>query len=71
MQLKGPKYSLWDGAVKGNLDAEAPHLYKIKKSSPEDVENCAEKFTSAELFLESQSVQIVKLMRRSVMMGLS
>jgi len=29
MQLKGPEYSLWDGAVKGNLDAEAPHLYKI------------------------------------------
>jgi xylan 1,4-beta-xylosidase len=29
MQLKGPTYSLWDGAVKGNLEAEAPHLYKI------------------------------------------
>jgi alpha-N-arabinofuranosidase len=29
MQLKGPKYSLWDGAVKGNLEAEAPHLYKV------------------------------------------
>ena len=28
MQLKGEKYSLWDGAVKGNLHAEAPHLYK-------------------------------------------
>jgi alpha-N-arabinofuranosidase len=29
MQLSGPKYSLWDGALKGNLHAEAPHLYKI------------------------------------------
>jgi xylan 1,4-beta-xylosidase len=31
MQLKGPKYSLWDGAVKGNLEAEAPHLYKVNE----------------------------------------
>ncbi|MFO7683932.1 MAG: glycoside hydrolase family 43 protein, partial [Chloroflexota bacterium] len=29
MQLTGEKYSLWDGAVKGNVHAEAPHLYKI------------------------------------------
>jgi xylan 1,4-beta-xylosidase len=29
MQLVGPKYSLWDGAVKGGVHAEAPHLYKI------------------------------------------
>jgi xylan 1,4-beta-xylosidase len=29
MQLKGPRYSLWQGAVKGNLATEAPHLYKI------------------------------------------
>jgi alpha-N-arabinofuranosidase len=29
MQLIGENYSLWDGAVKGNLHAEAPHLYKI------------------------------------------
>ncbi len=29
MQLTGPRYSLWDGAIKGNLEAEAPHLYKI------------------------------------------
>lgn len=29
MQLQGPTYSLWDGAVTGNLEAEAPHLYKI------------------------------------------
>jgi len=29
MQLKGAKHSLWDGAVKGNVHAEAPHLYKI------------------------------------------
>jgi xylan 1,4-beta-xylosidase len=29
MQLTGPKHSLWDGAVKGNLHCEAPHLYKI------------------------------------------
>ena len=29
MQLVGEKYSLWDGAVKGNVHAEAPHLYKI------------------------------------------
>ena len=28
MQLTGPRYSLWDGAVKGNLEAEAPHIYK-------------------------------------------
>jgi alpha-N-arabinofuranosidase len=30
MQLVGPKHSLWDGAVKGGVHAEAPHLYKIK-----------------------------------------
>jgi xylan 1,4-beta-xylosidase len=29
MQLIGPKYSLWDGAVKGGVHAEGPHLYKI------------------------------------------
>lgn len=29
MQLTGSTTSLWDGAVKGNLEAEAPHLYKI------------------------------------------
>ena len=29
MQLKGPTYSLWDGAVKGNHETEAPHLYKV------------------------------------------
>jgi xylan 1,4-beta-xylosidase len=29
MQLTGPKHSLWDGALKGNLHCEAPHLYKI------------------------------------------
>ncbi|NLF79199.1 MAG: glycoside hydrolase family 43 protein [Chloroflexi bacterium] len=29
MQLTGPKYSLWDGAAKGAIHAEAPHLYKI------------------------------------------
>lgn len=29
MQLMGPTYSLWDGALKGSLEAEAPHLYKI------------------------------------------
>jgi xylan 1,4-beta-xylosidase len=29
MQLKGEKHSLWDGALKGNVHAEAPHLYKI------------------------------------------
>ncbi|MFN2235599.1 MAG: glycoside hydrolase family 43 protein [Anaerolineales bacterium] len=29
MKLTGPKYSLWDGALKGNLHAEAPHIYKI------------------------------------------
>jgi xylan 1,4-beta-xylosidase len=29
MQLKGDKHSLWDGALKGNLHTEAPHLYKI------------------------------------------
>jgi xylan 1,4-beta-xylosidase len=29
MQLKGPKHSLWGGAVRDCLAAEAPHLYKI------------------------------------------
>jgi alpha-N-arabinofuranosidase len=29
MQLKGKKYSLWDGAVKQAIHPEAPHLYKI------------------------------------------
>jgi len=29
MQLTGPKYALWDGAAKGALHAEAPHIYKI------------------------------------------
>jgi len=29
MRLKGEKYSLWDGAVKGNVHTEGPHLYKI------------------------------------------
>ncbi len=29
MQLTGEKHSLWDGAVKGNVHTEAPHLYKI------------------------------------------
>ncbi len=29
MQLTGPKYSLWDGALKGSSWVEAPHLYKI------------------------------------------
>lgn len=29
MQLTGPQYSLWDGAVKGGVHAEGPHLYKI------------------------------------------
>lgn len=29
MQLQGPTYALWDGALKGNVHAEAPHLYKI------------------------------------------
>jgi xylan 1,4-beta-xylosidase len=29
MQLKGEKHSLWDGALKGNVHTEAPHLYKI------------------------------------------
>ncbi len=29
MQLMGIKYSLWDGAVKQNLHAEAPHIYKF------------------------------------------
>ena len=28
MQLTGPRHSLWDGALKGNLETEAPHLYK-------------------------------------------
>jgi xylan 1,4-beta-xylosidase len=32
MQLKGKKYALWDGAVKGAVHAEAPHLYKIEGS---------------------------------------
>jgi xylan 1,4-beta-xylosidase len=32
MQLKGEKYALWDGAVKGAVHAEAPHLYKIEGS---------------------------------------
>jgi xylan 1,4-beta-xylosidase len=27
--LKGPKYTLWDGAFKGSIHAEAPHIYKI------------------------------------------
>ncbi len=30
MQLCGPKYSLWDGAVKGNQYAEGPHIYKFE-----------------------------------------
>ncbi len=29
MQLIGPKYALWEGAVTGNVEVEAPHLYKI------------------------------------------
>jgi alpha-N-arabinofuranosidase len=29
MQLTGPKYSLWDGALKGGVHAEGPHLYKV------------------------------------------
>jgi len=29
MQLTGEKNALWDGAMKGNLHTEAPHLYKI------------------------------------------
>ncbi len=29
MQLTGPKYTLWDGALKGAMFAEAPHLYHI------------------------------------------
>ncbi|MBN1303255.1 MAG: glycoside hydrolase family 43 protein [Anaerolineales bacterium] len=29
MQLKGKRYGLWDGAVKGGVHAEAPHLYKV------------------------------------------
>ena len=29
MQLTGPKHSLWDGALKGGVHAEAPHIYKI------------------------------------------
>jgi len=32
MQLKGEKFALWDGAVKGAVHAEAPHLYKIEGS---------------------------------------
>jgi xylan 1,4-beta-xylosidase len=30
MHLRGPKHALWDGALKGNRHAEAPHLYKIE-----------------------------------------
>jgi xylan 1,4-beta-xylosidase len=30
MQLVGEKHSLWDGAVKGAVHAEASHLYKIE-----------------------------------------
>jgi xylan 1,4-beta-xylosidase len=30
MQLIGPKYSLWDGALKESRHAEAPHIYKIR-----------------------------------------
>lgn len=29
MQLTGPKYTLWDGAAKRAIHAEAPHLYHI------------------------------------------
>lgn len=29
MQLVGPKHILWDGAVKGAVYAEGPHLYKV------------------------------------------
>jgi xylan 1,4-beta-xylosidase len=29
MQLVGERYALWDGAVKGAIWAEGPHLYKI------------------------------------------
>ena len=29
LQLKGERFALWDGAVKDNQHAEAPHLYKI------------------------------------------
>lgn len=29
MQLTGERFGLWDGAVKGGVHAEAPHLYKI------------------------------------------
>lgn len=29
MQLIGPKYTLWDGALKGAIHVEGPHLYKI------------------------------------------
>jgi xylan 1,4-beta-xylosidase len=29
MQLTGPKYSLWEGALKKAIWAEGPHLYKI------------------------------------------
>lgn len=29
MQLTGERYALWDGALKYNQHAEAPHLYKI------------------------------------------
>jgi alpha-N-arabinofuranosidase len=29
MRLVGPRHTLWDGAVKGAVYAEAPHLYKV------------------------------------------
>jgi xylan 1,4-beta-xylosidase len=29
MQLSGPKYALWEGAVKQAVHSEGPHLYKI------------------------------------------
>jgi xylan 1,4-beta-xylosidase len=29
MQLTGPRYALWDGAAKGAIHPEAPHLYHI------------------------------------------
>ena len=29
MQLTGPRHSLWEGALKGAVWAEGPHLYKI------------------------------------------
>jgi alpha-N-arabinofuranosidase len=31
MQLTGTKYALWDGAAKGALYPEAPHIYKINE----------------------------------------